>query len=180
MLCETEDAGQLRGAAKLKNDEKILLQIRGQDCVAIEVRYHRACYANYTNFLARPDKSQNSTPLLYEQSYKKFCSEIIVKKIIAEKKIMHMATIFERFLNIVKEEEDIDASGFRSFRLKDRLQKSYHQLVFFTPRMRNKSEMVYVENLSSEDILDEHMTIKEQVSGESMAMMFCQAAATCI
>ena len=36
--------------------------------------------------------------------------------------------------------------------------------------MRNKSEMVYVENLSSEDILDEHMTLKEQVSGESMAM----------
>lgn len=170
MLCETEDAGKLRRAAELKNDENILLQIRGQDCVAVEVRYHRTCYANYTNFLARPDKLQNTTPLLYEKSYKKFCSEIIEKKIIEEKKIMHMATIFERFLNIVKEEENIDASSFRSFRLKERLQRNYPQLVFFIPRMRNKSEMVYVENLSSEDILDEHMTIKEQISGESMGM----------
>ncbi len=90
MMCETEDAGKLRHAAQLKNDEKILLQIRGQDCVAIEVRYHRACYMNYTNFLACPEKSQSSIPLLYEKGYKKFCSDVIEKKIITERKIMHI------------------------------------------------------------------------------------------
>ncbi len=58
MMCETEDSGKLRHAAKFKNNEKILLQIRGQDSVAIEVRNHRACYMNYTNFLARLEKSQ--------------------------------------------------------------------------------------------------------------------------
>eukprot|EP00795_Rhopilema_esculentum_P011116 gene11116-19992_t len=93
-LCQTEDAGQLCHAAELKNNEKILLQIRDQDCVAIQF-------------------------------------QII------------------------------------SF---ERLQKMYPQLVFFTPRMSNKSEKVYVENLSYEDILDEHMKLKETILEESIAM----------
>ena len=37
MLCETEDAGLLREAAEQKHDEKILIDIRGRDCAAIEV-----------------------------------------------------------------------------------------------------------------------------------------------
>ncbi len=123
MICENEDAGKLRHAGQLKNDEKILFQIRGQDCVAIEVRYHRECYMNYTNFLACPEKSQSSIPLLYEKGYKKFCSDVIEKKIITERKIMHMTTLFEKFLVIVKEEEDVDASSFRQFGFKDRLKK---------------------------------------------------------
>eukprot|EP00794_Sanderia_malayensis_P000946 gene946-260_t len=84
MMCETEDAGKLCHAAQLKNDEKILLQIRGQDCAAIE-------------------------------GYRKFCSDVI------EKKIMHMTTLYEKFLVIVKDEGNVNASSFRQFRLKDRL-----------------------------------------------------------
>jgi hypothetical protein len=30
-----------------------------KDCVAIEVRYHRKCYTNYTNFLRKRDKKAN-------------------------------------------------------------------------------------------------------------------------
>jgi hypothetical protein len=43
MLAETIDAGLLRTAAERKNDERILVQIRGKDCVALEVRYHKVC-----------------------------------------------------------------------------------------------------------------------------------------
>jgi hypothetical protein len=37
---ETMDCGRLQEAADRKNDEGILLHIRGKDCVAIAVKYH--------------------------------------------------------------------------------------------------------------------------------------------
>jgi hypothetical protein len=61
MLAETIDAGFLRTAAERKNDERILVQIRGKDSVALEVRYHKVCYYNYTIFLTRETKKQSET-----------------------------------------------------------------------------------------------------------------------
>ena len=37
-------SGKLLEAATLKHDKGILLHIRGKDCVALEVRYHKVCY----------------------------------------------------------------------------------------------------------------------------------------
>ena len=45
MLAETVDAGLLRAAAEQINDERILMQIRGKDYAALEVRYHKVCYS---------------------------------------------------------------------------------------------------------------------------------------
>lgn len=53
MIAETMDGGLLRKAAELKNDEKILVQIKGKDCVAAEVRCHKVCYRNCTQFLTK-------------------------------------------------------------------------------------------------------------------------------
>ena len=74
---------------------------------------------------------------------------------------------------IVNKEEGLDASNYRRFRLKDRLRKSYPQLVFLKPNIRTKSEIVYVENLTSEDILDEHMTLKGMEDVEDMDYEDC-------
>ena len=41
VLSKTIDAGLLRQAAEYKGDERILVQIRDKDCVAIEVQYHK-------------------------------------------------------------------------------------------------------------------------------------------
>ena len=40
-LAQTLTAGVLEQAALMKKDKSILVHIRGQDCVAIEARYHR-------------------------------------------------------------------------------------------------------------------------------------------
>lgn len=40
--------------------------------------------------------------------------------------------------------------------------------MFLKPNVRTKSEMVYVENLTSEDIVDEHMTLKGMEDVEDM------------
>lgn len=55
-----------------------------------------------------------------------------------------MKDLLEKFVIIAKETENVDLSKYRAFKLKKRLKKSYPQLVFCMPKMRNVSEIVYV------------------------------------
>ena len=61
MLAETIDAGLLRTAAERKNDEWMLVQICGKDCVALEVRYHKVCYCYYTKYVTRETNDQSES-----------------------------------------------------------------------------------------------------------------------
>ena len=145
MLAETIDAGLLRTAAERKNDERILVQIQGKDCVALEVRYHKVCYCNYTIFITRETKKQSETERstsVYEKSYDVFCKKVI------------------------EDTENVDTSKYRAFKLKQRLMKSYPQLLFCVPKIRNVSEIVYVENFDSSELVEEHMSIKSENNDE--------------
>ncbi len=153
VLCETVNGGLLRDAATEKKDDSILLQIMDKDCVAIEVRYHRKCYTNYTNFLHRQArKTSDSAKSLYDAGYEQFCKEVI-EELIKNKQITFMSHLYSKFVNILQRVEGLDASGFRKFRLKERLTHSYPQLVFVTPKRRNVSEIVFAENLCPTDIM---------------------------
>ena len=44
--------------------------------------------------------------------------------------------------------------------------KSYPQLVFCVPKMRNVSEIVHVENLDSSELVEEHMSSKSENKDE--------------
>ena len=44
--------------------------------------------------------------------------------------------------------------------------KSYPQLVFCVPKMRNVGEIVYVENLDSSGLVEEHMSNKSENKNE--------------
>ena len=46
--------------------------------------------------------------------------------------------------------------------MKQRLRKTYPQLVFCTPKTRNASEIVYVENLNCSELVEEHMFHKNK------------------
>ena len=45
--------GQLLIAAEVLDDETIHNDIRGKAAVAIEVRYHKSCFKNYTRILSK-------------------------------------------------------------------------------------------------------------------------------
>jgi hypothetical protein len=79
-------AGRLEKAALLRNDESILIHIRGRDCVAIEARYHKRCYQTYTTCLLRERKIIG--PTLYDKAFDEFCLEIIEKRIIKNKEVL--------------------------------------------------------------------------------------------
>ena len=176
MLAETIDAGLLRTAAERKNDERILVQIRGKDCVALEVRYHKVCYCNYTIFLNREMKKKSETERstsVYDKSYDVFCKKVIETEVIGNKQIKYMKDLLEKFVIIAKDTENVDASKYRAFKLKQRLMKSYPQLVFCVPKMRNVSEIVYVENLDSSELVEEHMSIKSENNDEDFDEESC-------
>ena len=65
-----------------------------------------------------------------------------------------MGQLHSMFLKQVQLTENIDASGYRVFRLKRRLQRDFPQLVFHGPQMRNVSEFVFVEEVCVADIVD--------------------------
>lgn len=115
----------------------------------MEVHYHRCCYSNYTRFLSREEKETHkstSIKTIYEKSYGIFCKDVIETQIIQGKEIKYM-----------KEQDNVDASKYRASKLKQRLRKDYPALVFLLPKKRNVSEIVYVENLDTSELVEEHM-----------------------
>ena len=128
MLAETIDAGLLRTAAERKNDQQILVQIQGKDCVALEIRYHKVCYCNYTIFLTRETKKQREHQCTRKKSYDVFCKKLIEMEVIGNKQIKYMKDLLEKFVIIAKDTENVDASKYRAFKLKQRLMKSYPNL----------------------------------------------------
>ena len=103
MLAETIDAGLLRTAAERKNDQLILVQIQGKDCVALE--------SAITKFA------------VYEKSYDVFCKKVIEMEVIGNKQIKYMKDLLEKFVIIAKDTENVDVSKYRAFKLKQRLMK---------------------------------------------------------
>ena len=126
--------------------------------MAIEVHYHKTCHLNYCRTLTRKLEGDNPDfkPIdeLYKASYNAFCSAIITDKLLKQKKIMHMRQLHSIFVKQVKVTENIDASGYRVFRLKARLQRDFPELVFHRPQMRNQSEFVFVEEICVGDVVD--------------------------
>jgi hypothetical protein len=84
-----------------------------------------------------------------------------------------MKDLLEKFVIIAKDTENVDASKYRAFKLKQRLMKSYPQLVFCVPKMRNVSEIVYLENLDSSELVVEHMSIKSDNNDEDFDEESC-------
>lgn len=65
-----------------------------------------------------------------------------------------MRVLHEIFGEQVMKTERLDASNYRPTRLKARLQRDYPQLVFHRPIVRNRSELVFVEELSVGEVAE--------------------------
>jgi hypothetical protein len=78
---QTLTAGNLEQAAMLRNDESVLVHIRGKDCVAVEARDHKRCYRAYTKCLTRKAKNiVNIGPKLYDNAFDKFCIRLLKRE----------------------------------------------------------------------------------------------------
>jgi hypothetical protein len=164
---ETVDGGKLREAATRKSDESLLIHIADKDLVALEVKYHKRCYEKYTSFLRHSTESQTKEQheCKYEKSFDVFCEEFVRIQMIKEENVFYMKRLTKEFVKTAARVENADDSNYRTFRLKERLRERFPQLVFHTPTVRNKSEIVYVECLSqgrvAESFLNEDIGMSE-------------------
>ena len=143
-------------AATLKNDESILLHIRGKDCVAIEARYHKNCYQRYTKCVS--NKSRDSGPTLYDRAFEEFCTRIIEQRIIKNKEILFLSYLLKTFISCVQEIEHIDVP-YQAARLKTRIGMRYPQIIFHTSKTMNKGTLVYADNVIPGEVADDLMEI---------------------
>eukprot|EP00057_Strongylocentrotus_purpuratus_P019489 XP_011673963.1 PREDICTED: uncharacterized protein LOC105442958 [Strongylocentrotus purpuratus] len=153
--CETISAGKLVLAAEMRTDEKILMQIRGKDPVALEVRYHLSCYQNYTRFLTKKDKEENSENILYKKSYDHFCRSVVDVRVVKGREVLRLQKLLGLFKKCVKEVEGKEIPSYKSFNLKRRLQKTFPFLKFLRSSHSNASDLVFVEDLSMDEVAED-------------------------
>ena len=103
--------------------------MHGQGLVAIELRYHRSCYKDYTGFLIHQKgnkASGNQSYTSYKKAFEVFCCTVIDTCIIDKLKIMGMVSLQELFIKTVREVENLDDSvEIRGFYLKQKLKTRY-------------------------------------------------------
>lgn len=130
MSAETVDGGRLREAATELSDERILREIQGKDLVALEVKYHKRCYEKYTSAQRHGKKATHEKDeedsskygLLYERSFRICCEQFIQPNIIQDNGIFYMKKVKDAFVKTVQAVENLDASGYKITRLKQRMQ----------------------------------------------------------
>ena len=67
----------------------------------------------------------------------------------------------------MKQVEGADASNYRRFRLKERLREKFPQLVFHTPKRRNKSEIVYAAIICQGDVAEHYLSNEYSQTSQS-------------
>ena len=165
VTAKTLDGSLLRKATKLKSDGSILLQIQVKECVAIEVKYHKQCicYEKSTSFL-RHQKDEGTSAssgiaskssYLYEKSFRIFCRQFVQTEIIQNEGIFYMKKMKDVFVNLVKEEENVDASNYKTSRLERRMQMKFLQLVFHATKRRNRSEIIFSDSMKGSDVIED-------------------------
>ena len=152
-------------AARLKEDHAILCHIENRDCVAIELMYHASCHREYTRFLSRGECSGEEPEKLYSLSFDKFCEHVIVDKIILGKEVLRLTKLKKLFDKTVMDTEGKDSSGYKTWNLKKRLASKFPQLCFQQPSRKYESDFVYVDNLSTDKLIEESTILHESIVG---------------
>ena len=139
------------------------MHILDKDCVALEVKYHKRCYERYTSCVrhAGPEEEEKYESCKYIKSFESFC-EYVEQEIVNGHNIVYMSNLKDEFVKIVRAIENEDASNYRTFRLKRRLQDRFPQLVFHKPRRRFTSEIVYAEDMSQGGVAERALNSEEQ------------------
>ena len=123
-------------AAKVRQDERIIVAIEREDVVAIEVKYHRSCYKDYTSKKdswsdRKKDKGKNCS--IYDVAFESI-ERTVEERVMQNGDILRMSELTQMSNESLEESEEIDVS-YRNQRLKNRLIKTFGSRIgFWHPR----------------------------------------------
>ena len=102
----------------MRGNNRVLLQIKGQDCIAREIKYHRSCYKNYVRLetltklkaqnCATEDKESRGYSTAFGKLHNYLQSEVIIKT-----RILNMTELVGKFVSHLNE-EGLNISDYRS------------------------------------------------------------------
>ena len=139
------------------------MHILDNDCVALEVKYHKRCYEQYTSCMrhAGPEAEEKYRSCKYIKSFESFY-EYVKQEVVDGHNIVYMSKLREKFVKTVRTIDNGDASNYKAFRLKKKLQERFPQLVFYKPRRRFMSEIVYAEDMSQGAVAERALNCEDQ------------------
>ena len=167
-ISEYGSASLLR-TAEIRGENRALLQIKGQDCIAREIKYHRSCYKNYVRLetltkLEAHCATEGKESQGYSKAFGKLChylqSEVIIKT-----RILNMAELVGKFV-LHLNEEGLNISDYRSSKLKQRLKGAFgKQLDFRKPSDPSQPELVYSANVEKGEIVESLVSQSDMTDG---------------
>ena len=148
----------LMNAAKCRNDETMMMRIRGEDLVATEAKYHRGCYRRYTAAASSSkftggDKSIQAE---YDSAFLKLINEI-EQKLVKEGRAYDMATLSSMYKRHLADSgmEKAVVDTYKVQNLKRRFIQHYGEKIQFHQQYeRNKSEIVCSSSLNLAEIIN--------------------------
>lgn len=159
----------MKEAAKELSDKRLLQKLQGQDFDAIQINYHKRCYAKYTKSALQHARKASQPPdysrYMCDRAFKVFCEQFIQPKIIKNKGVFRMTTLKDAFVKTVEAVESLDVSGYRTHRLKRRMKRQYPKaLVFLATKHQNKSDLVYSSEMTQADVAEAVKVIESSES----------------
>ena len=96
-------SASLLKAAQIRDDRRLLLQIQGQDTIAIEIKYHKSCYIQYVRAgaLAKLEEQNCEDEDIASKSYNRAFSNIreyVNVTVLKERKAVKMSELSESCL----------------------------------------------------------------------------------
>lgn len=76
----------------------------------------------------------------YNSSFKHLC-DVVSKRIICDKEVLRFTSLKQIFVRAAKK-ENLDASSYKTSRLKLRLKDHFPELIFVSPRKKYESDIV--------------------------------------
>ena len=146
----------------------MLLQIKGQDCIAREIKYHRSCYKNYVRLetLTKLEAQNCATEDKdLEATAKHLASCVIIFKVKSSLKQESSTKLVGKFASHLNE-EGLNISDYRSSKLKQRLKGAFgKQLDLRKPSDPSQLELVYSANVEKREIVESLVSQSDVTDG---------------
>ena len=102
-------SASLLKAAQIRDDRRLLLQIQGQDTIAIEVKYHKSCYVQYVRLgaLAKSEEQNCEDEDLANEGYNRAFNNIreyVNDTVPKEGKAVKMSELLARYVDKLSQE----------------------------------------------------------------------------
>ena len=147
-------------AARIRNDERVLLEIEGADLHAKDVLYHASCYKKYTSTrtigrLANKRVAEETDDSLSPQrrAFLRLVKDVEKTVLLNTSSVTNLSQLCAQYMYL--NDEGIESESCRGNFLKARLQQHFgDRLAFHRPHRRNQAQFVFRSDVAPGPLIE--------------------------